>query len=256
MKYKDLRDKNAKVTQERLLIGDLLKTGIRPEALQMNRGKNGKRWDAIISRIPIDEEWVGAEVGVWRGETCEKVLAQRPKVKLYLVDRWAPPVKGDSYSTSGAQIAAKDKKAHEDAYNQVVRLVKPFEDRATYLIGDTVPMAQKIANISLDFAFIDADHSYIGVYNDIIAYLPKVKLGGWLGGHDWNNKWPVEKAVLEFFPRNRITLDVNSTWFVTVTREDHALIKKLTNKEEEKNEPRDQSIELYSEESDDREESK
>lgn len=191
-----------------------------PSLDQKRHQKYGKRWDAIILRIPKQDHVVGAEVGVWRGETCSKVLARCPNVTLYLIDRWKPPKKGDSYSRSGAKIAAKSIKEHKEAFDLTMSLIKPYEDRAIVLKGDTVPMAKKIEDGILDFAFIDADHSFEGVYNDILAYLPKIKVGGWIGGHDYNGKWEVEDAVHTFFDKRRVTKDVNSTWFVRVTEED------------------------------------
>lgn len=53
-------------------------------------------------------------------------------------------------------------------------------------------------NDSLDFIFIDGDHSYQGVYNDIKNWLPKLKRGKTIAGHDyhWNE---IRKAVVDFF---------------------------------------------------------
>ncbi len=51
-----------------------------------------------------------------------------------------------------------------------------------------------------DFIFIDAAHSYEAVSDDIADWLPKVKPGGWFGGHDFHESWPgVKRAVLEAF---------------------------------------------------------
>lgn len=51
-----------------------------------------------------------------------------------------------------------------------------------------------------DFIFIDAAHSYEAVRADIADWLPKVKPGGWFGGHDFHANWPgVQRAVTEAF---------------------------------------------------------
>ena len=53
---------------------------------------------------------------------------------------------------------------------------------------------------SLDAVFIDADHSYEAVKMDIQNWMPKVRKGGILAGHDYNSAWPgVIKAVNEIF---------------------------------------------------------
>ena len=68
---------------------------------------------------------------------------------------------------------------------------------------------------SLDFVFLDADHDYESVKADIAAWLPKVKPGGILAGHDYMCGWPgVDRAVAEAF--NAVTFQDNS-WMVILT---------------------------------------
>lgn len=56
-----------------------------------------------------------------------------------------------------------------------------------------------------DFIFIDAGHSYAAVKLDITMWLPKVREGGWFGGHDYHPKFPgVIRAVGEFFPSDKL----------------------------------------------------
>lgn len=56
-----------------------------------------------------------------------------------------------------------------------------------------------------DFVFIDAAHSYHAVKADIEAWKPKVREGGWLGGHDYHDVFPgVKRAVDEAFPERRL----------------------------------------------------
>lgn len=63
-----------------------------------------------------------------------------------------------------------------------------------------------------DFVFIDAAHSYEAVRRDIRDWEPKVRKGGWLGGHDYHFSHPgVVKAVDEAF-RNRVTLLEHWIW--------------------------------------------
>ena len=74
---------------------------------------------------------------------------------------------------------------------------------------------------TLDFVFIDADHSYEGAKQDIAAWYPKVKKGGWIGGHDYgrankNRPWGVKRAVDKFVKEYGLTLKQGHhfTWFV------------------------------------------
>jgi hypothetical protein len=51
-----------------------------------------------------------------------------------------------------------------------------------------------------DFCFVDAAHSYYAVKDDIALWQPKVRPGGWFGGHDYHEAHPgVVKAVDEAF---------------------------------------------------------
>ena len=74
----------------------------------------------------------------------------------------------------------------------------------------------------LDFVFIDADHSYDGCHADIEAWASKVRPGGLLCGHDYDNvdfpQWGVKRAVDEFVAANGLELELgdNFTWFVKI----------------------------------------
>ena len=64
-----------------------------------------------------------------------------------------------------------------------------------------------------DFVFIDAAHSYEAVRDDIRLWAPKVKPGGWLGGHDYHPKFQgVIRAVDEAFGKAGIDLLDGHIW--------------------------------------------
>jgi cephalosporin hydroxylase len=60
-------------------------------------------------------------------------------------------------------------------------------------------ISEEFEDNSIDFIYIDADHTYESVNRDLKLYLPKLKPNGWIGGHDYNkNQWPgVVKAINE-----------------------------------------------------------
>lgn len=67
-------------------------------------------------------------------------------------------------------------------------------------------------NNSIDFLFIDADHSYEGVMEDIKFWYPKVITGGVISGHDYD--WTgVKQAVDEFFIGEQV-YPHNTSWIV------------------------------------------
>lgn len=76
--------------------------------------------------------------------------------------------------------------------------------------------ANQYKDKSIDFCFIDASHEYKDVIRDINAYLPKIKDGGIIAGHDYINHHPgVVKAVDEKF-RNKFKKFGKSVWYVSV----------------------------------------
>lgn len=66
--------------------------------------------------------------------------------------------------------------------------------------GDSFDRAKDFEDESIDFIFIDANHTYEFVSKDIAAFLPKMKPGGIMSGHDFNGAHPgVVQAVIEAF---------------------------------------------------------
>jgi cephalosporin hydroxylase len=58
-------------------------------------------------------------------------------------------------------------------------------DSVRLILADSVSTAALFAPASLDFVFIDGDHSRAAVLADIAAWLPRIKAGGLLAGHDY-----------------------------------------------------------------------
>ncbi len=79
--------------------------------------------------------------------------------------------------------------------------MKPLEGHFVKMAGgDSFDAAKKFEDESIDFIFIDANHTYEFVSKDIAAFLPKMKKGGVVAGHDYNLSHPgVMQAVNEAF---------------------------------------------------------
>lgn len=176
-----------------------------------------KRYDAIIKRLPKDKNIIGAELGVWKGETSYQLLKALPKLNLMMVDRWQVPPDGDSYFQGSRTMSRSTQKQFDDVFNMAYNRVNEFGERCKIYRMTTIEASEYVDNNSLDFVFIDSDHSYIGVTNDLTYWYPKLKIGGLLCGHDWENNNTyneVKRAVTDFFHRNDIIeLDVDHTWF-------------------------------------------
>ena len=72
-----------------------------------------------------------------------------------------------------------------------------FESIVKVFAEDSKTAHRHFAEGSLDFVFIDGDHSYEGVKLDILNFLPKVRPGGLIAGHDYEHSPMFRKAVDE-----------------------------------------------------------
>jgi hypothetical protein len=76
-----------------------------------------------------------------------------------------------------------------------------LDDLINLRVMDQLEAAQTYEDGSLDFVFLDSDHSYEGTSAAIITFLPKLKPGGTIGGHDYTREFPgVIRAVNELLP--------------------------------------------------------
>ena len=65
---------------------------------------------------------------------------------------------------------------------------------------------------SCDVVFIDMEHTYEAVKNDIKMWYKKIKPGGYIAGHDYVSGWPgVVKAVDESFGKENI-IKMDDCW--------------------------------------------
>jgi hypothetical protein len=168
---------------------------------------NNQRWFAIAKRCSTAK--LGVEVGVLDGTTSQKLLFLLPELtKLYMVDMWQPFADGVTCFRNEPQSF------FDNAYACALK-VATNNPRAEIIREYSVNAAMRFADNSLCFVFIDASHDYENVKADIAAWLPKVKKGGWLCGHDFRPDFPgVIKAVSERFPAAEIAED--ATWFHSV----------------------------------------
>ena len=106
---------------------------------------------------------VGAEIGVLGGTYSIILCEANPKLQVYCIDIWNRPGKYEEAQTRLAPYNAKlVRKLSMDA-------VRDFDDS------------------SLDFVYIDADHHFDGVMMDVIEWSKKVRKGGIVSGHDYDN---------------------------------------------------------------------
>ena len=159
----------------------------------------------LLNKLPAGKV-TGAEIGVHGGEMSLKLLT-RPDLFLLMVDNW----KGKDEWPNGYK--PQDMARAKDA---AMWRTEFAGERRTIIHADSVAAAAGVKRRSLDFVFIDADHTYEAVKADIKAWLPTVKPGGLIGGHDYGKPgFPgVKQAVDEAF--KSIERERFSCWYVRV----------------------------------------
>ena len=150
-----------------------------------------------------------AEIGVNRAETSKLFRTLFPGAHLYLIDPWQLT---QEYLHSATPISRKQKH-----YEKAFRLVQEqFQNdpQATILRMTSIEAIQHTPE-QVDLVFIDANHEYGHVKQDILSWLPKVRPGGILAGHDYDPRIPmfsgVKQAVDEIFG-TKIMLGKDRLW--------------------------------------------
>lgn len=171
----------------------------------MTLGRNypPKRW-VWLTELVHNHGWTkGVEVGVKEGENISYILRHCPDLFMYAVDPWVvQPGETETYEDWNMQAVI----------NRYEAAINPFRDRVKTLRMFSVEAAKEFPDKSVDFVFIDAQHNYKNLMQDIEAWKPKCKF---LAGHDYWEPFPgIEKAVNESFPKDKIILGPNTCWAV------------------------------------------
>lgn len=173
------------------------------------------------------------EVGTFIGGSAETMLEAMPEDGvLYTIDMFTGTEGSATTSLPGEYMK-------QYAYQ---RLKPRFGDRVTILKGSSLKLVHCFEEGSADLVFIDAAHDYENCKADIQAWVPIVRSGGKLAGHDFDRRatrkvtmqdiidrshleWDREtalhcgvmRAVMESFEKIDMISDENSSvWWVTI----------------------------------------
>lgn len=151
-----------------------------------------KRWHVITDLVSKYGWKTGVEVGVKEGENLFFIMDQCPDLHMTGVDAWEQQLSeedGENYATWNMG----------GMYGKVLTTAQKYGDRIKIIKSFSVDAAKLFPDKSVDFVFIDAQHTYPSLKADIEAWSPKIKDDGKLLGHDIH--FPgVLKAVTELIP--------------------------------------------------------
>lgn len=154
----------------------------------------------------------GAEIGVQGGVHAAAILSAWPGVCLFLIDPWKQQSL-ENYKDS-ANVANPE---HERRLANCRKRMAPHADRCVIHRSHSVEAAERFPDNCLDWAYIDANHSFEAVSADVRAWWPKVRQGGILCGHDYvdgdqsakgggNGLYGVKSAVDQWAKRLRLPI--------------------------------------------------
>jgi hypothetical protein len=124
------------------------------------------------------------EIGVWKGKFAKEILEQCKTIEqYYMIDPWAMlPDWNKPFNV--------ETKVFEEVYQTAMNKVDFASEKIVVLRGRTKEVIEKIPDNSLDFAYIDGDHTLRGIAVDLIKVFPKVKENGFIAGDDFtSNPW-------------------------------------------------------------------
>ena len=154
---------------------------------------------------------VVAEIGVQEGIFSSMILEIAKPRKMVLIDCWEQVDPHDNPIDAGAsqkiQNANYQKVQKKFGRNARVKIIKSYSEQAAQLFPDDY----------FDWIYIDANHTYQGVSSDLEIWLPKVKNGGIIAGHDyfvyalkgahWLSFFGVVPAVNEFTKKHGFVIE-------------------------------------------------
>lgn len=164
---------------------------------------------------PLGDRLTGAEIGVYDGGTSAALLNGLPELRLWMIDPWRP-------YEGASELGQLDQAAFDRARARAEWWTLPAADRRFVLRETSQQAVQRFGAESLDFAFVDGNHLYEPVRDDVHAWWPKIRSGGLLSGHDYginrdaNGPWGVRRAVDEFAAnvRREVRVGQDGVWWI------------------------------------------
>jgi len=173
----------------------------------------GKHYKVMYELLKNRTHKIGCEIGVHTGLMPKHLLENLPDIqKYYAVDPWDSYMmySGKRYRKPGNKVANTWRKA----------LILYFENihmnshKVLTMRMSSVEAANHFDDESLDWIFIDANHEYEYIKENLCIWTSKVKRGGLIAGHDYGNKWKgIKKAVDEFVPEDRLKIEQFAVWW-------------------------------------------
>jgi predicted O-methyltransferase YrrM len=132
----------------------------------------------MVNRFPSGSHFV--EIGSWKGKSSAymavEIANSKKSIQFDCIDPWP------SYKSSGEYF-----ETYKNLYETFLNNVEPVKDYINPIRATSMESVENYQDNSLDFVFIDGNHEYEYVFNDIKHWISKIKSGGVLSGHDYHS---------------------------------------------------------------------
>lgn len=135
------------------------------------------------------------EIGAWKGKSAvymaEEIKKHNKQIKFFTID---------SFNGEGGDYDEDFDVKNQTVLSTYYKNIEPLKNYITTIVSDSKDAYNHFDDHSIDFLFIDGDHRYEGIKRDLQLWFPKIKYGGIIAGHDYNEPTcGVKQAVDEFF---------------------------------------------------------
>lgn len=175
--------------------------------------KNRKYLTTILNNHKMNG--YGVEIGVKHGVFSKHLLTDWKCEKLYLVDPWEK--QDDS-------VYDETHHDHDKDLSICIDNLKPYVGKYEIIKDYSYNACSRFPEEYFDFIYIDGNHSYDAVKDDLIKWYPKLKKGGLIAGDDYtrlaedyvfNCNFGVKRAVDEFVfeQKKNVSIDLTGEWY-------------------------------------------
>ncbi len=184
-----------------------------PQAGKSPHRLPGSRWEDLPALWSACGVRRAAEIGVEQGRYSKRLCSRVRDLQLLCVDAWAAY---DGYREHVSQEKL------DGFFQLTASRLAPFD--CDIRRGTSVDVARTVPDGSLDAVYIDANHRLEFVIADLAAWVPKVRPGGIIAGHDYRRDdehhrlYHVREAVHAWVSAYRVarwyllTADQSASW--------------------------------------------
>ena len=134
-----------------------------------------------FAKKTLGKDLIVAEIGVDKGEHAKDILENWDEIKvLHLIDNYALDW-------------------NNSIYTEAVKNTQKFSHKIQWHRAKSKELIPIFPRRFFDFVYIDADHTYDEFVRDVLNFIPKIKKGGIIAGHDccpWY--YGVLEAIIQF----------------------------------------------------------